>query len=99
MKIKSLTGKYWIFGPVTGLVCAALSAILFTTIDWARNYAGIFRDSSGTNWSFVYETAVSWFVPTLIYVTVFASLGHLATSILLDTYRKRFPKNNKESNK
>ena len=36
-----------------------------TWSDWRLNPGGIFHGASGTNWSFVFETAISWFVPAI----------------------------------
>lgn len=96
MKIKAITKNFWLFGPVSGIVSAVLITIIFTALDWVRNYGEVFRDQSGTNWSIVYETAVSWFLPTLGYITVIATLGHLAVSGILIVYRKYVSKNNDE---
>ena len=49
---------------------AFLTAGAATFLDWSKNPGGIFRDSTGTNWAVVWETAVSWFVPVLLIVVV-----------------------------
>jgi hypothetical protein len=45
-------------------VSAVVTAIA-TEWDWLKNPSGIFHDESGTHWSIVFDTAVSWFIPTL----------------------------------
>lgn len=97
MKIRTVVDKFWLFGPVSGIACAVLTTALFTAMDWARNSGGIFRDSSGTDWSIVYDTAASWFVPTLVYVTILAGLGHLVAGGLVSVYRKQISKTDGES--
>ena len=97
MNLRTVIRKFWLFGPITGFACALLATTLFTTLDWIRNYGGIFRNASGTDWDIVYETVASWFVPTLIYVTILASLGHLLVSGILFIYRKYFSRNNNAS--
>ncbi|WP_237132726.1 hypothetical protein [Pseudohongiella sp. O18] len=81
--------KFWLFGPLTGFTFASIAALIFTMWDWLENPGGIFRDANGTNWNFVYDTAVSWFVPTFITVAIIASAGHILFSALLLAYRKR----------
>ena len=51
-------------------------AAVMTCIDWLENPGGIFHDASATNWSFVFETAWSWFAPV-------AAIGFLSALILL----------------
>jgi hypothetical protein len=87
MKIRTITQKFWLFGPITGLLGAILITLIFTLLDWVRNFSEVFRDQSGTHWPMVYETAISWFVPGFIYLTLLASLGHLALSGLRLMFR------------
>ena len=74
------SGKFWRFGTVVGLVVALVVTSFFTLWAWLSNPGGIFRDEAGTNWQFVVETAMSWFIPTFVAVTVIAGLAHLARS-------------------
>ncbi|MDJ0918720.1 MAG: hypothetical protein QNJ05_13215 [Woeseiaceae bacterium] len=57
---------------LAAVVCSSMIAILvslgFAAYDWRLNPGGIFHGPDGTNWRFVYETAVSWFVPVLVAV-------------------------------
>jgi len=90
--------KLWLFGPTMGILFASLSALIFTVWDWLENPGGIFRDSSGTNWNFVYDTAASWFLPTFLDVTVIASAGHIVFCVSLSIYRTHFSINDDELN-
>lgn len=72
--------RFWLLGPVCGFTAAVLITLVFTAWDWSSNPGGIFRDQAGTNWQFVYETAISWFVPTFLYGTVLIGLLHLCAS-------------------
>lgn len=98
MNIRTIAKKFWLFGPAAGLVFSLLVTAVFTTMDWVRNFGGIFRDPSGTNWAIVYETAISWFVPSLIYMTIVASLGHLMVSGIRLVYREYFSGKSDASN-
>ena len=86
---KAMLKKFWLFGPIMGFIFATIAALVFTVWDWLENPGGIFRDSAGTNWNFVYDTAESWFLPTFFDVTVIASVGHIVFCGLLSIYRKR----------
>tara|TARA_R100001143_G_scaffold31270_1_gene30449 strand:- start:20432 stop:20716 length:285 start_codon:yes stop_codon:yes gene_type:complete len=81
--------KFWLFGPIMGVISASIAALIFTVWDWLENPGGIFRDANGTNWNFVYDTAVSWFVPTFITVAIIASAGHILFSVVLLAIRRR----------
>ena len=57
---------------VTAIVSSLLVAFLvgagYAFYDWRLNPGGIFRGPDGTNWRFVYETTVSWLVPTFLWL-------------------------------
>jgi hypothetical protein len=57
---------------------AIVVTITITIWEWLENPSGIFHGQNGTNWTFIYETASSWFVPTFINATVITVLIHLA---------------------
>jgi len=99
MILQMIARTYWLFGPVAGFIGAALVTTVFTTNDWVRNYGDIFRDTTGTNWTIVSETAVSWFVPSFIYITLLATLGHLIGSRIRLLYREYISNKSDESNK
>ena len=65
------------FGLAVAALVATLTTIVATAWEWTDNPGGIFRNSDGTNWQFVFETAWSWLVPTFIYTVVLVSLAHL----------------------
>jgi hypothetical protein len=89
MMMKAVLKQFWLFGLTIGLAFAFLFAAIFTIESWVENPGGIFRDSTGTNWGFVYDTASSWFLPTFLYVSVAASLLHLAASRVLMLYKRK----------
>ena len=68
---------YTEFGLAVAALAAVLAAIVASVWEWIDNPGGIFRNSDGTNWQFVFETAWSWLGPTFIYTVVLASLVHL----------------------
>ena len=65
------------FGLALAAAVAILVAILASVWEWIENPGGIFHNSEGTNWQFVFETAWSWWIPTFVYTVVLASLAHL----------------------
>ena len=40
-------------------------AMVMTFADWRLNPGGIFHSEQGTDWAIVWDTLVSWFVPTI----------------------------------
>mgnify|MGYP001815314922 CR=1 FL=1 len=74
--------RFWLFGLVTGAAVAALVTLIMCVWEWLENPGGIFRDASGTHWHFVYDTAVSWFLPVFGWVAILAALAHLAVTRL-----------------
>ena len=72
------TPGYWWIGPAVGASVSSLVTLIVVIWEWLENPGGIFRNEAGTNWKFIFDTAISWFVPTFIYVAVIASALHLA---------------------
>jgi hypothetical protein len=56
----------WMLGALSGLGIAATLSVIMATSAWIENPDGIFHGAAGTNWSFVGETAWSWFAPTAL---------------------------------
>jgi hypothetical protein len=36
---------------------------------WLENSNGIFHDPLATNWPFVFDTAIGWFIPSFFYIS------------------------------
>ena len=84
-----MTSRFWLFGILTGAAVATAIALIVTIWEWVENPGGIFHNAEGTNWHFVYDTAVSWFFPIFGWVTVIAALIHLAWSRLRTVWQHR----------
>jgi len=69
---------YWWIGPATGVFLSVTVTVIVVIWELIENPGGIFRSELGTSWQFVSDTAISWFVPTFVYVTVIVSVSHLA---------------------
>ena len=65
------------FALVAGAVVALLTAGVMTAWDWLENPSGIFHGPEGTRWDFVFDTAVSWLVPTFLHAAVVAFCAHM----------------------
>ena len=72
------TLTYWWTGPVAGVFVSTTVTVIVVIWEWIENPGGIFRSEHGTNWQFVIDTAISWFVPTLVHVAVTVSIAQLA---------------------
>ena len=70
------------FGVAAGAAVSLAITIIVVVWEWLENPGGIFHNEDGTNWGFVLDTAVSWFVPTFIHVAVIASIVHLVWSAI-----------------
>ncbi len=67
--------KQWISGLAAGAGAGLIVAVVMTFIDWRLNPGGIFHEAGKTDWSIVWDTALSWFWP----VAAFASIAVLVT--------------------
>ena len=80
------------FGLRAGLVCATMLTLVVTSWEWLENPGGIFRSAEGTNWRFVFDTAVSWFFPTFLYTGGLAALTHIGRSAVRRMRDRRQPR-------
>lgn len=64
---------------IAGIIMSSLIAFGMTLWNWIENPGSIFHDSSGTNWTFVWDTFLSWFGPLLLL---------LVPALLLTAYLK-----------
>jgi allophanate hydrolase subunit 1 len=73
------------------LAGAILIAAGVTAWEWLENPSGIYHDATTTQWQIVYDTAISWFMPTSAYLFIFALLSQLiwrVTARQLARFRK-----------
>ena len=80
--------KPWWLGLAVGAALSSTVTVVVVIWEWLENPGGIFRGEFGTNWNFVFETAISWFVPTLVYAALVASGLHIAWSVLAALYAR-----------
>lgn len=77
------------FGGIFALPGAAVLGAAFAGVDWYGNPGGIFRTEAGTNWNFVYDTWVSWFIPSILPILLYATLFHLLLTLAIRYIRSR----------
>lgn len=85
-------------GLILSLALAILLALLFAGWSWVENPGGVFRDSGGTRWRFVLDTAASWFLPTLGYSFPAFSFVHFLGSRLISAKKNNKLNENKKPN-
>ena len=66
----------WKLAAISGLLTGLVVSAAMTFLDWRLNPASIFHDDSGTDWTVVAETALSWMGPVTL-------ATFLATAIVL----------------
>ena len=74
---------------LTGALISALVTLVITIWEWIENPGGIFHGTEGTNWNFVFDTAISWLVPTFIWATAVAFAFHVLVSMVRYAAAKR----------
>lgn len=62
--------RLWILSLIAGTISGIVVALVMTALDWRLNPSGIFHQEHGTHWPFVFETAISWFIPVFLLVGV-----------------------------
>jgi len=58
--------KTFRFASLFAICISGLVASLMALWNWIENPGSIYHDSSGTNWSFIWDTFFSWFWPLLL---------------------------------
>jgi hypothetical protein len=93
-----LAKRFWSFGMTIGIAVSFAVTFFMTSWEWIANPGGIFRDSNGTHWQFVYDTAISWLIPTFLYSAVAAAIVHLSFSSRRAARQARSNKNGPNRN-
>ena len=88
MNFRIIKKHFWLFGLTIGAISASIITIIITVWEWIENPSGIFHNQNGSNWSFVYDTAISWFVPTFINISIISAVAHLIFSLIKRIYKK-----------
>lgn len=55
--------KYWAYAILLGVTAGFIVASVMSFLDWSLNPSGIYHSDIGTNWQFVWDTWISWFMP------------------------------------
>jgi hypothetical protein len=84
----TFTSAFWWLGLAAGAIVSSSVTVIVVVWEWLENPGGIFHSETGTNWEFVFDTAISWFIPTFVYATIIASVLHLAWSFIEKRRRK-----------
>ncbi len=61
-----MTKKYWVYALLLGVTVGFIVASVMSFLDWRLNPSGIFHSDLGTNWRFVWDTWISWFMPVFV---------------------------------
>jgi hypothetical protein len=86
--MRIIRSNFIVFGLLSGASIALSVTLVVSVWEWLENPGGIFRGPDGTNWGFVYDTAISWLLPTFVYAAIIASLVHLLITALASGHRK-----------
>lgn len=84
----TLTPALWWLGLAVGAIVSSSVTVIVVVWEWLENPGGIFHSEIGTNWEFVFDTAISWFIPTFVYAAIIVSVLHLAWSFIAKRRRK-----------
>lgn len=63
----------WKLAAAIGLLLGIVVASAMTFMDWRANPGGIFHGETGTNWTIIMETAISWWWPVTL-ITMLATV-------------------------
>ena len=88
-----IKSKFFFTGLLFGAAVALSVTLVICVWEWLENPGGIFRGDDGTNWGFVFDTAISWLVPTFLYAVLIAWLVELFLKGAGFAYRKYFKSN------
>ena len=94
--IKKISTQFWSFGLLVGTLGAALITSVIMNWELIESHGEIFRHAQGVNWSFVFDTASSWFVPSFLYLGLTSAIAHLSISALTLGLNKKSQDENKD---
>jgi len=78
--VKSILKSLW-FGLVVSFALSATVTLVICIWEWIENPGGIFHDANGTNWQFIVETGMSWFIPTFLNSLMLTSILHFVFNL------------------
>lgn len=61
-----MSKKYWVYAMMLGATAGFIAASVMAFLGWRVNPGGIYYSDLGTNWRFVWDTWISWFVPVFL---------------------------------
>ena len=61
-----MTSRLLWLGAGAGFGVGFVVAVTMAYLGWRENPSGIYHDAAGTNWTFVWDTAFSWFWPVVV---------------------------------
>jgi ABC-type dipeptide/oligopeptide/nickel transport system permease component len=82
LKILLVRSAYFSLGLSTVITAVA------TEWDWLKNPNAVYRDDAGTNWQAVFDTAISWFLPSLVTTFVLFACTAIGFHLLRNFLRK-----------
>jgi len=82
VKLEYIKKNFWLFGIFSGFYSSLLVTLFVTISELIENPGGIFYGQGSINWLFVYDTALSWFIPTFAYMALAFAIGHLLFSFI-----------------
>jgi hypothetical protein len=61
-----MSKKCWVYAILLGVAGGFVAATVMAFFDWRLNPGGIYHSDLGTNWRFVWDTWISWFLPVFV---------------------------------
>ncbi len=58
-----MSQKHWVYAILLGATVGLVVASVMSFLAWRLNPSDIFHSDLGTNWQFVWDTWISWFIP------------------------------------
>ncbi len=92
MNIDSKVISHLRFSLVTGTLASLIITLVFTVWNWLENPSEIFHDESGTHWNFVLDTALSWLLPSFVYVVGGSIVGGILWYLPVQLHRRSHQK-------
>ena len=65
-----MSKKHWAYAILLGVTVGFMVASVMSYLGWRLNPSGIYHSDLGTNWRFVWDTWISWFLPVSVVASV-----------------------------
>jgi len=82
LKLFCINKNIWYCSILAGFCVSIIFTSIILTWECLENPSGLFYSQSKIHWGFIYDTGISWFIPTFSYTAIIAAFLQLVYSAI-----------------